>query len=441
MIKFNDNNIVVGEIKQILKEFNLPKCDVIKDGMMIFKDKLYISNGQLYRAKQTIRNINSDNNSEVFKNTFKRIGFYPYGEKLLNITKNLKLDNIIYDSYTHEYLGDYLRFYSDYNNINLMPLYNCFSNRVASNIDLIFKYEYMDENVVTPENAQVVVSDGNDTESNVNVTSQIRYNSVTDNNLTKERVYEIPVKLFKKYTIAIDCPVIVSVCAGFYSNNKLINVFDNMDTFYGKTSAIYGSMMFNHPVVYNGLVDLNSLSDEDLEKIKAQESNLKLFIKVPQQCKSSIVVLEGDYSNGCDFYFKGTQLKVSTPVHFIYKERPDSSTEKYKDGTQRVRIGRLKLLEMNTQVNHPFSDKLLEYLFESAITPKDEIYTNIARLQKKFKVSGSKGIWSDELGKRIYDELCKNYIINTNFDFIGCVDRDIEDKIVGAYDYGKDMEI
>jgi hypothetical protein len=61
---------------------------------------------------------------------------YTYGDKLLNYTKNLYITNNVYDSYTHEYLGDYLRFKRDYLDINLMPLYNCFSNRTCDKLDL-----------------------------------------------------------------------------------------------------------------------------------------------------------------------------------------------------------------------------------------------------------------------------------------------------------------
>ena len=63
---------------------------------------------------------------------------YAYNLKIRNYTKNLKIQNNVYDSYTHEYLGDYLRFQRDYRNINLMPLYNCFSNTLCPRLNISF---------------------------------------------------------------------------------------------------------------------------------------------------------------------------------------------------------------------------------------------------------------------------------------------------------------
>ena len=68
MIRFNDNHIFTGQIKQILKEFNLPKY----------------SGGKWHGIDEP--------------------GYF-FGKRVRNYTRNLQIRNNAYDSYTHEYLG------------------------------------------------------------------------------------------------------------------------------------------------------------------------------------------------------------------------------------------------------------------------------------------------------------------------------------------------
>lgn len=91
MITFNDSSIIVGYIKELLYSFNLPQISA--------------------------------------KDLKGSVPAYAFGDYIPNITTNLKLENNIYDTYTHEYLGNYLRFVRDYKGVNLMSLYNCFSNK------------------------------------------------------------------------------------------------------------------------------------------------------------------------------------------------------------------------------------------------------------------------------------------------------------------------
>lgn len=110
----------------------------------------------------------------------KNFKHYLYNKPDLNDTKTLKITNNIYDSYTHEYFGDYLRFQRDYNNFDLMPLYNCFSNRVCGKYEKNLSIEYMEG--TTKKSIDIKLS-ANDKSS---------------------KIYMLPVKLFKEYTIAIE---------------------------------------------------------------------------------------------------------------------------------------------------------------------------------------------------------------------------------------------
>jgi hypothetical protein len=103
----------------------------IKDGQL----QIY-ADGQWHNYHSSLGNTTAHTAMhKATKIPFSRI-LYAYGQKLLNYTKNLQIQNTVYDSYTHEYLGDYLRFHRDFANINLMPLYNCFSNRSCDKLKL-----------------------------------------------------------------------------------------------------------------------------------------------------------------------------------------------------------------------------------------------------------------------------------------------------------------
>lgn len=145
MFKFNNDHILTGYIKQLLASVNLPQRI---NGQWALIDK-----------------------PDYYDNKF-----------VANYTRKFQIKNNIYDSYTHNYLGDYLRFLRDYKHINLMPLYNCFSNE-------------MPERLYLELSASTEVFDSADTTS---------------------KIYMVPVKSNTTYTIAIENPATTTMCFGFY---------------------------------------------------------------------------------------------------------------------------------------------------------------------------------------------------------------------------------
>ena len=104
--KFGNDNLITGYIKNLLHEFNLPQAKVItsKD-MPRFENKFYIDGRKIYYGKSN-----------------KQVGVYAFNQKVPNFTKNYVIDSSVYDSKTHAYLGDFLRFMRDYHKLDLMPL-------------------------------------------------------------------------------------------------------------------------------------------------------------------------------------------------------------------------------------------------------------------------------------------------------------------------------
>ncbi len=206
---------------------------------------------------------------------------YAYNLKIKNGTKNLVINNSTYDSDTHEYLGDFLRFHRDYLNVNLMPLYNCFSNRACPNLDVTVK--------VVPDKVEKQTIDGKTTD----VVVEKGYEAVFKTKNTDYKIYMVPIKFFQKYTIAIDCNEAVEVFCGLYGRYQYEDKYNIImkDTYY-----CFNTLNFNNPQLFDPTEKLAPYLDPTHELELAQrEEDLKLFIKVPASNKSAIVILEGDY--------------------------------------------------------------------------------------------------------------------------------------------------
>jgi hypothetical protein len=223
---------------------------------------------QITRGKWYDSHIAFEDGHEVL-HKIAGVKYYSYGQKDSNGTKTLLVKNGVYDSYTHEYLGDYLRFQRDFKGVDLMPLYNCFSDRMAPNLSLSVK--------VSDDYTAAFKSDDQD-----------------------YKIYMLPVKLFKDYTIAIDSNYAIEVCCGIY--NKYQDDRAAFSFLPAATYACFNSMQFRSPAVYDALNKAVSVMTEDKKaELAMLEDDLKLFIKVPMNDKSSIVVLEGDYSGSNDY--------------------------------------------------------------------------------------------------------------------------------------------
>ena len=201
--KFNENNNITGYIKEILYNFNLPTYKVYKP------DKEYID-GRSYIVGNNISKYNKK------EERFVKLADFEYGKKVLNSTTNLKMNSTIYDTYTHEYLGRFLRFIRDYRNLDLMPLYNCFSYNKPFEFNLT---------VDLGDNKTILLNTGD---------SHYDY-------------YLVPITFGQDYTIAIDSPMSYEICTLIYTGNKLLDISKELIKESCKT--ITGSK-FSSPFIY-----------------------------------------------------------------------------------------------------------------------------------------------------------------------------------------------
>lgn len=442
MLKFNNTHIFTGYIKQLLSSFNLPKYRVYTKE----QERYFIEHGEesptviptTLKTFHPVTQINPDVGTvdhtyyaNYIKNNFIQRYIngkwentnlhYHYNKHILNHTKQLVVKNNVYDSYTHEYLGEYLRFQRDYNNLDLMPLYNCFSNKICTNLDLDVK----------------------DIEGHILGTFKSADNAC--------KIYMIPVKLFKTYTIAVECQDTVEIVCGVY--HKYLNTSDKVKHVFETTYQRINNTRFEEPFLYTKL----NFTPEEIEsqvvtpELAQQESNLRLFIKLPYSNNSSITILEGDYleyndnratveplipeetdgSNSVIGVLKVQQNKTVINLEHINEADYDYNDLVFKP------ISELQLLRINTGESYPFADRLIEYLTDNVITNIDEIGDNVVRLQKvltKNKIGCEvAGLWEDKYRIILYSAVSAGSLDNDvtlgrfdKMDCLGYVDKDTE---------------
>lgn len=403
MIKFNDDGILVSYIKEKLHNFNLPMCDVWKDTDKHFNNCLYIDNQYLC--------IYKDNKKQVVRP-------YIFNDNITNITKQFILNSTTYDTYTHQYLGKYLQFIKDYKGVDLMSMFNLCSGEIASGIGDID---------VLGNSSQISFVVGDE---------QVVFNT-TDSDY---KIYVIPVRYNQKYSIGINCNSVVEIVACFYDDILLTSGLpaSNLEQFYKNTYEKFSHTTLTSPRLYTKLDNILSKIDDAFYYNK---NVLKLLIKVPASCASSLVVVEGEVPLTNIVTIYGQSEKNN------YNITMSVNVNKYKDNKR-------QLFYIDDNVIHPFADRLIEYLTNSAICPLDDIDTNIALIQKYLSVGRGYELnrlvktvskeytiknftkWSEDMTELIakllnYSSLNRNrnYYDRTssNFDILGYADKDAEE--------------
>ena len=320
----------------------------------------------------------------------KFVDYFNFGHDYLNTTHRFISNYSYYDSETHKYLGEYLRCLRDIYDLDLMGMYNCFNYDYADNISL-----KMDNN-----GNGLVYSAGE-----------------------KTRLILIPIKFNKTYTIALDCSFPILMRSIIYDRDLLRDSDGNLlsDRLSEAVKQVNGTT-FSNPIEY-------SIHNED-RVLQDFESRLYLAIQVPKQLNSSIVVLEGRYSNSSG--------KRIVNVENLNNMSANQVSELFRSN--------LSLLEKNDGKQYPFADKLIAYLLRYTIDTREYIDDNVERIENAIKYNPThiedfrKGIWDLDLRYVLF----RNYldIKNKSFldkkDITGFVDKDIENAAMkGWIDYAK----
>lgn len=368
------------------------------------KDYLSIVNTNKDRSQSYVSSPLVVTNDLVLQTGFNfaeytKINNYTFGEEDNNITQTFVSNSSYYDSQTHKFLGDYLRLLSNYYDINLMSLYNCYNCVTATNVSI----------------------------NNTSLTEEY----VSDISDPNRKVLLIPIKFNNTYTIAMDCSQPILLKAVIYRGDTLVKTYIHdlskkviISNKLGDKPIKVNNCRFNKPFYFSISNKLDTTNkylcdDEKLQNINKFANDLYLAIQVPKDYSSTVVVMEGTYSNEYSNVVSDFRITDTRDNQLMDQALPSIPS----------------LLLNNDGEQHPFSDKLISYLLQNTIDTRDLISENVSWVQDLVHYSPEyKGIWDNKLRYILYHKYnnLKRKDINLN-DILGYVDNDVEEALRKGY--------
>lgn len=212
MQEFNKVSLYSNIIKNLLATTYLPLIRSVREGDYMCEGRFYIFRCEFVKCTKSgfvgsKGFISTDNIAH-----WTSIQEFHFGEKDDKLSTNYISNCEGYDYRTHERLGQYLRNLRDMYGLNLMPLYNCFSNQPLENH----------------------IIDG----------KKIRHTSAYKNT----KIYKIPIKFNQDYTICIENLGKTTIAPAFLRHNNLIK---QNNTIYGNGVNVTNQYLSLH--VYDNI--------------------------------------------------------------------------------------------------------------------------------------------------------------------------------------------
>lgn len=399
--KFFTDTIQSKFIKELLRSTPLPTYKTVDDDDYIIAGCYYIYKSWIIRCNRT-GYLNLMDTSYITvsedlpisedlylltgyktKANFDIVGDYIFGQKY-KFTENYISKYNFYDSDTHYWLGKYLRTYRDIYGIDLMPFYNCFNYKVISNFHMERTINYDENNNYSSTDIKLL----NESDS--------RY-----------KVLAVPIQFNKWYTIAIDSISPILYKAVLYGNLGLIYGTSESGEIINLSTEIQDTIIYKENTSFKNPFKIR-IHNAD-KKLQQFEKYLYLFLQVPVDNQSALVVLEGDYTQN-----KGQKIFDFSCVNELTRIE-----------LNKLMISNLSLLQMNSKVNYAFPLVLVEYLLNSVITDYDDLWKNIYRTQLLANYINTPGVWDDGLRYVLFNK----YMNTPNVDKIdvnGYVDSKLE---------------
>lgn len=398
---FNEASIYTKFIKGLLMNTYIPTVQVWKPNKYVMENFNYITRDYIVKA---IKSFTGNGQLESIFNTeyFKIVEPYIDGNEYKNITTNFVSNSYEYDYETHKYLGEYLRMVRDLHDIDLMPYYNCATNKIADNIRIRYDKTNREYRVIS--------------------------DNIKDDGF---KTIIVPIKFNQDYTIYINSSFPTKLTSIFYDGYNKVTQF--------KSDILeYSSMSFSKPVLYK-VTQQPELNRNDMFYRKY----LTLLVQVPKRC-NQIIVLEGNYVNN-----KLKTSNLTNEVTQVYFGECDINDLPQTDIDNYCKVYPSLIRGLKNEM-YAYSDRLIEYLLLNAITQEDDISKNIERVQSyisgyecdkfngiRFKLPFTKGVWNNEMRLFIYNLVTKNFtnkkVDSITIDVNGFVDKDSESIITRGY--------
>ena len=349
--RFNKNTIESKFIKNLIATTYIPTVQVWKPGKVIKMGFTYITKNYIVKAVKDYTPADGVGpQSELDANYFDILSPYVRGANYPGLTSNYVSNTDYYDSKTHHYLGNYLRYQRDINDLDLMAYYNCWCGETSDNIRI--------KNI----NLSAFSNEG----YTANLTET---NNLKDGN----KLLLVPIKYNTEYTIYINSsyPIYVGY---IYSNGSIISSSRSLET---KVNII-NRCSYTAPYLFKGVSNLNQ------DNAYIYERYLTMILQLPESVADKVLVLEGDYTTN-RLVFGYNKVRNEHTVNNIYN--PDivyGDKKSYIDNYSVDKYCKIVpgLTRKMSDTSFAFSDRLIEYLLLNVIDNMDSIYQNVERIQR-----------------------------------------------------------
>lgn len=249
-MQYNNSGIEVSYIQNLLANTYIPTIEILGEKqppLDIFdKDnigKFYLMDKKIYQVKEG--------------NTLSYISDYEFGKKYAGLSTNYQSNTNIYTTELHITLGNYLRFIRDYFNVDVMPLYNCFTNLFIDGYTLPF------------------------IESSSEIKSESYKNDGT-------KLFAFPVKWGHNYEIYCKGSCSALTQLAFFNGKNLLSIKDKKSKNPNKI-RLYPIQQITCPQESPGKISIRpyeSWIERDNERC------LYLFVQIPNENAENIVIIE-----------------------------------------------------------------------------------------------------------------------------------------------------